>query len=708
MHKIKLFLLPLFVFLLFFCSFESEVFAANQIRVTGFGYPRVSYSFSDVTTLTNALTNPSNFGESGVVPCAVTILPPVNTIQVGSLVNGGVRKADVFIGGQLEMENDLTSEEAQELANFINAGGIVYITDNAYSDSPPTNNKLFEKLGLSDHFSSEIDSTNFIGESSDPISTPITNGPFGKVGPLTHGEFRIFNNVSFVPVAKGFETLGGGIITFALPSQTLGFSENFVLHEKAIGSGYLSVSGSPIHLIEDDEDNINYFKNLVALACKEEAGILLDVPLFKQTDSQWGYQEYDSGNKQSLDCGKTIAQCGCATTSAAMILKYYGVDKDPYGNPTTPESVNNYFKRNEVCSGIKCSSLGYAYGGVKWGAVGKYSQDANKAFGSQKIIYSGPGDYNYDLAVGEINGGRPLVLRVPGRQHWVVAKGSLRNTLAINDPAYNRNTLDDPAYGNTAVAMRKYEKTASDFSSFEVTSLAPTQLLVTDKEGRRTGFDSSTSSVLQEIPNSFYYFEEAYADATEENPAPSPDKGIYTALILTPEQDNYKVEVIAPKDELYSFSVHASDKDANINLGIFENTEEGSEEHEYVFGYSPEPSSETKFFQEISIDVKPFSKRNLIFRKFFLPVPVSVLSSSIFDARKIDKTTIKFGKTGNEESLVWCSSFYFDVNRDGLRDLTCLFDPRKMGFEREDTLGILTGKTVDGVATEGRDSVIVY
>lgn len=415
MCKVKLSLLPLLVSFLFFFSLKNEVFAADQIRVTGFDYPRIAYPLLDVASLMNALTNSSNFGEGGVVPCSVTVLPFVNTIGPGTLVNGGVRSADVFVGGQLEMEDDLTSEEAQELTNFINAGGIVYVTDNAYSDSLPTYNKLFEKLGVPDRFSSDIDQTDFNGESSDPVSTPITNGPFGHVGPLNHGEFRIFNNVSFTAVAKGFDVLGGGIITFALPIQTLGFSENFVLHERAIGQGYLAVSGGPLYFAEDDEDNMKYFKNLVAMACKQRTGTLLDVPLFKQTDSQWGSQEYDSGNKQRLDCGKTMARCGCATTSVAMILKYYGVDRDPYGNPTTPMVVNNYFKQDEVCGALGCTSRGYKYGNIKWHVAGEYSAESNRIFDTQKVVFKGSYDFSPSFVASEIEEQRPLVMRVPRR-----------------------------------------------------------------------------------------------------------------------------------------------------------------------------------------------------------------------------------------------------------------------------------------------------
>src|SRR3989338_5941616 len=70
------------------------------------------------------------------------------------------------------------------------------------------------------------------------------------------------------------------------------------------------------------------------------------VPYFSQIDPTWGSQEYDSGNTLDLWCGSTLAQCGCAVTSAAMLLKYYGVDKSPTGESTDPGTLNNWLKAN--------------------------------------------------------------------------------------------------------------------------------------------------------------------------------------------------------------------------------------------------------------------------------------------------------------------------------------------------------------------------
>ena len=80
-------------------------------------------------------------------------------------------------------------------------------------------------------------------------------------------------------------------------------------------------------------------------------------PYFSQQDPTWGGEIYDRADSIGpFFCGTTIAGCGCAITSAAMLLKYHGVNNAPNGQDTTPETLNNWLKENN----------GYAFGALKW------------------------------------------------------------------------------------------------------------------------------------------------------------------------------------------------------------------------------------------------------------------------------------------------------------------------------------------------------
>jgi len=108
------------------------------------------------------------------------------------------------------------------------------------------------------------------------------------------------------------------------------------------------------------------------------------------------------------------------------------------------------------------------------------------------------------------------------------------------------------------------------------------------------------------------------------------------------------------------------------------------------------------------IDIKPRSRRNRIILWRWGHIPVAILSSEGFDApNDVERSTITFGKTGDEDSLVRCARRARDVNRDGLKDLICVFRTRDTGFEVGDTVGILKSETSDGINIQGSDSVII-
>jgi len=109
---------------------------------------------------------------------------------------------------------------------------------------------------------------------------------------------------------------------------------------------------------------------------------------------------------------------------------------------------------------------------------------------------------------------------------------------------------------------------------------------------------------------------------------------------------------------------------------------------------------------EVTIDIMPHKSSNTIKSKGKGNIPVAILSTSDFDARAlIDKTSLTFGRTGEEASLASCKRNRKDVNRDGLPDLICIFKTNLTGFQIGDTEGILKGRTVEGVLFEGHDSV---
>jgi hypothetical protein len=107
----------------------------------------------------------------------------------------------------------------------------------------------------------------------------------------------------------------------------------------------------------------------------------------------------------------------------------------------------------------------------------------------------------------------------------------------------------------------------------------------------------------------------------------------------------------------------------------------------------------------VSVDIKPGETPNAVNPRNGGSIPVAILSTAAFDApSQVDATSLRFGRTGNEASLVFCGAPE-DVDRDGRRDVVCHFTTAATGFQPGDVQGVLTGKTVGGTAIRGTDSV---
>ena len=90
-------------------------------------------------------------------------------------------------------------------------------------------------------------------------------------------------------------------------------------------------------------------------------------------------------------------------------------------------------------------------------------------------------------------------------------------------------------------------------------------------------------------------------------------------------------------------------------------------------------------------------------------VSVAILSTADFDAFSlVDQTSLTFGVTGDQASLLSCARKARDVNEDGLKDLVCTFSVKKTEFQCYSTVGTLKGETKDTqVLFEGRQRVTI-
>ena len=89
-------------------------------------------------------------------------------------------------------------------------------------------------------------------------------------------------------------------------------------------------------------------------------------------------------------------------------------------------------------------------------------------------------------------------------------------------------------------------------------------------------------------------------------------------------------------------------------------------------------------------------------------MPVAILSSATFDATRVDPTTVTLASApvklkGKGTPMASVE----DVNRDGLPDLVVHVSTDALQLSATDTEAVLEGKTFDGTAIRGTDSIRV-
>lgn len=98
---------------------------------------------------------------------------------------------------------------------------------------------------------------------------------------------------------------------------------------------------------------------------------------------------------------------------------------------------------------------------------------------------------------------------------------------------------------------------------------------------------------------------------------------------------------------------------------------------------------------QVDMDIRPWNSQNKVnlWARWGL-IPVAILSDADFNALKeVDRQSLTFGRTGDEDSLAFCMPWKWDVNRDRKKDLICYFHEKATGFKCGDTVGTLKGKT---------------
>lgn len=284
------------------------------------------------------------------------------------------------------------------------------------------------------------------------------------------------------------------------------------------------------------------------------------VPLMTQIASpyspeadDWEHDLLGSGTPDK--CGNTIGGCGCAISSLAMVASGFGVTEGIDGTDINPRNLNNWLRENE----------GYTPNdSVLWGKALEYFSDERGRTKITSLL-----EYVYDnnlikdhilangLAVGfEKRVGHFFTLTDVVEEGFAVRDPLWFETKTTNDVKDTVNNIQN--YGgdvNKAMlfnGLRKPEKLAG---VIEVHLGSPAELLITDSQGRRVGYDPETDQVVKEIPNSSYEQEEFVLSSEE----PADDYHSEKVLIIpNPDDQLYGLQVIGTGEGDYTLTVMSS------------------------------------------------------------------------------------------------------------------------------------------------------
>ena len=233
---------------------------------------------------------------------------------------------------------------------------------------------------------------------------------------------------------------------------------------------------------------------------------------------------------------QTIGSHGCYLTCMTMAMNYYA--KIMQLERITPDILNEVARENGGFDGANFN--GYLV-----------EELSSRIFGRVILQDELGGLLTKEGVRKELRAGNFVLLGVRNNdlEHYVLAIGIDGEDIIINDPLEQRGRgLLSKNYGGNYVNTRVFKMvTSTPSTGVEAGLHSPGELLVTDSQGRRTGFDPRTGQHYNEIPNSSYW-EDQLVDL-------EPVK-IFGVNNFAPEE--YTIEVIGTGTGPYTLHVGAS------------------------------------------------------------------------------------------------------------------------------------------------------
>lgn len=209
-----------------------------------------------------------------------------------------------------------------------------------------------------------------------------------------------------------------------------------------------------------------YFDNVqVELLDDIDDGRKLDFTQFKQSNSQWAHEEYDSASVWSNS--PSIYHWGCALSSLASILNYHGITQLPDQTPMNPANLNTWLKQQPD---------GYiGQGLVNWITATRLTYLMSSILDTPKLEYGVNLSPTLLTYIDQIDQSQPFILQI--QNHFFSGYGYTADQSDIHtkDPINERKLLSQYPQ---IVSLRTFTPSQTDLSYILVSTKSTINLTV--------------------------------------------------------------------------------------------------------------------------------------------------------------------------------------------------------------------------------------
>jgi hypothetical protein len=240
--------------------------------------------------------------------------------------------------------------------------------------------------------------------------------------------------------------------------------------------------------------------------------------------------------------------------------------------------------------------------------------------------------------------------------HWMILRGTTSDGYYVNDPFwYNTKTTNDTK--DTVGNVQNYNDVIAKANLFEHGTVqvlpesvelvleSPAELLITDSQGRRLGYNPQTQTLVNEIPGGSYDQEDFISDPA--NPSPNPHKA-KRLMLIRPEGEVFDLKVIGTGNGEYNLTAAITDGNGGLYSERASSTTDIGQIDEFTITTNTDTDDLPQYLRDI-LNLVPTSEQKKFVQTFKVIVGQTekdhVVSTSHIIENLITYTKKQFGDT---------------------------------------------------------------